>query len=116
MNEKLVVYVRDTDPSLVGHLDDDGELAVPTARTMLDFLSSLSERQDPVALDEDWRVLPSLVRAFVFAYGSEDLDQLSHVVPLMRAGHDEPAHLTELDRRFLRDLSAALGAYVRSRS
>ena len=113
MNDFLLSYLDTIDKRLLEYLDEDDELSLYTVRRLRVYTTALLDGSvRPGHLMEAWPDWFHLATAFVFAYGTVEVEQLQEDAVFLRAveEHDDVA-LTDADRAYLRALEVRLDMY-----
>ncbi len=118
VNDFLVVYLDSIDERLLEYLDEDDELKLDAAQRLSFYTTALLDGSiSPEHVDEDWPDWYALARAFVAAYGSDELRELEAGAEFLGAIEElDDVSLTEADRAYLKVLEAWLGMYPEMRN
>jgi hypothetical protein len=116
-NDFLVTYLGIVDDGLLKYLDDADELSLDVVEGLQEWaLALLDGSITPASLRLEWPEWFHLASAFVFAYGSGDLEELEHAAVSLRAVEgDDEVGLTGADRSYLKVLESQLGMYPEMR-
>ena len=117
-NGFLVTYLDIIDERLLKYLDDVDQLSLDTVKRLQGCASALLDGLViPAHLREGWPDWYHLAAAFVFTYGTGDLEELEYAAVSLRAvEYDGEESLTEADRAYLQALESQLDMYAEIRT
>ena len=114
--DDLLKYLDAVDGSLVGYLDESGDLSAETIRRLQRFAVAMSEGSMTAGLArDDWADFYPLAAAFVVVCGSEELSELYDQATVFSAVVRGDVSFTDADRCFVVMLAEELERYTDTR-
>jgi hypothetical protein len=113
VDDRLLAYLDTLPERFLGYLNDDDELSAYTVKRLLVNASALLAGSITAsALAEGWPDWSDLTRAFVLAYGTEDLQAVEAPAAFLSAvKENDDVALTDAERAYLEALIAMLDVY-----